>query len=62
MPKATAQAKGARLTKIMAAARRAAAPPIPKSWADQAAFWGVALLLFFPPFFRGLFSPTPGIN
>ncbi len=55
MPKATAQVKGARLTKITAAAGRAAAQ---RSWADQAAFWGVALLLFFPPFFRGLFFAT----
>lgn len=51
MPKATAQAKGARLTQTAAAAVRAAQRP----WADRAAFWGVALLLSFPPFFRGLF-------
>ncbi|MEW6426332.1 MAG: collagen-like protein, partial [Bacillota bacterium] len=54
MPKATVQAKGARPTQTAAAAERAAQRP----WADRAAFWGVALLLFFPPFFRGLFFAT----
>lgn len=29
-----------------------------RPWAYQAAFWGVALLLFLPPYFRGLFFAT----
>jgi len=27
----------------------------PHDWLHQVAFWGLALLLFFPPYFRGLF-------
>ena len=42
--------------------RQAPALPVPAveagSWAYQAAFWGVALLLFLPPYFRGLFFAT----
>jgi tetratricopeptide (TPR) repeat protein len=30
----------------------------PKPWSYQLAFWGVALLLFLPPFYRGLFFAT----
>ncbi|OAT79909.1 O-antigen ligase family protein [Desulfotomaculum copahuensis] len=30
-------------------------PAAAEPWTYQAAFWGLALLLFFPPFFRGLF-------
>lgn len=30
-------------------------PADARPWTYQAAFWGLALLLFFPPFFRGLF-------
>ncbi|MEW6273895.1 MAG: O-antigen ligase family protein [Bacillota bacterium] len=55
MPKATVQAKGARPAQTAAAAGRAAAQ---RPWADRAAFWGVGALLFFPPFFRGLFFAT----
>ncbi|MDK2887533.1 MAG: hypothetical protein PWP72_411 [Thermoanaerobacter sp.] len=28
-----------------------------RPWTYQVAFWGLAALLFFPPFFRGLFFP-----
>jgi tetratricopeptide (TPR) repeat protein len=29
-----------------------------KSWQYQLAFWGLGILLFFPPYFRGLFFPV----
>ncbi|MEW6273944.1 MAG: hypothetical protein AB1556_02355, partial [Bacillota bacterium] len=42
--------------------RQAPVVPVPAvehgSWAYQAAFWGVALLLLLPPYFRGLFFAT----
>jgi len=32
--------------------------PVQKTWSYQLAFWGLALLLFLPPYFRGLFFAT----
>lgn len=53
MPKATAkEEKKVKTTDVAAAAARH------EPWTYQAAFWGLAVLLFFPPYFRGLFFAT----
>ncbi|SHJ01376.1 O-antigen ligase family protein [Desulfofundulus thermosubterraneus] len=52
MAKATATAPRAARTGESVEAAAAARP-----WTYQVAFWGLAALLFFPPFFRGLFFP-----
>ncbi|NHM28235.1 hypothetical protein G7K71_14860 [Desulfofundulus sp. TPOSR] len=52
MAKATATTSRVNRTRELAAMTATARP-----WIYQVSFWGLAALLFFPPFFRGLFFP-----
>jgi tetratricopeptide (TPR) repeat protein len=53
MPKVTPkEVKKAKTTDVAAVTARH------EPWTYQAAFWGLAILLFFPPYFRGLFFAT----
>lgn len=59
MAKKAAAARAAARTAKTAAKAKAPARTTEAAypWAYQAAFWGLAALLLFPPFFRGLFFP-----